>query len=67
MLSQFETVLIPRAVADELAAHSDPAARTLIQAAFDEGLIQICGVDDSPVLRMLHAGEAETIALASGA
>jgi predicted nucleic acid-binding protein len=66
--SQFETILIPRAVADELAAHPDPAARALIQAAFDAGLIQICGVNDSPVLRMLHAqlhaGEAEAIALA---
>jgi len=65
---QFETILIPKAVADELAAHPDPAARALIQAALGAGWIRIRVVKDAPILSMLyaqlHAGEAEAIALA---
>ena len=66
--AQFETVLIPVAVANELAAHPEPDAKALIQSALGAGWIRIRAVEDSPILRMLHvqlhAGEAEAIALA---
>jgi predicted nucleic acid-binding protein len=66
---QFPVVLIPEAVAAELAAHPDPSARALIRAAIDDQWIRIATVANSRLLRILlwqlHRGEAEAIALAA--
>ena len=65
--SQFSTVSIPHAVANELATHPDPAAREAIQNAIREGWLRIESAQDSLLLKILllqlHSGEAEGIAL----
>jgi uncharacterized protein len=67
--SQFSTVSMPNAVANELATHPDPVARDAIQNAIREGWLRIETAQDSPLLRILllqlHSGEAEAIALAT--
>ena len=67
--SQFSTVSIPNAVANELATHPGPAAREAIQNAIPEGWLRIETAQDSPLLKILllqlHSGEAEAIALAT--
>jgi predicted nucleic acid-binding protein len=66
--AQFAQVWIPRAVANELSAHPDSAAKVLIQSALNAGWLQIQSVEESASLKMLraqlHIGEAEAIALA---
>ncbi len=67
--SQFSTIWIPDAVANELAAHPDPAAREAIQNAIRENWLKVETLQDSRLLRVLllqlHLGEAEAIALAT--
>ena len=67
--SQFSSLWIPAAVAEELAAHPDPVARAMIQNAIRESWIRIRAPKDSGLLRLLllqlHRGEAEAIALAT--
>ena len=67
--SQFSVIWIPNEVAEELAAHPDPAAREAIQNAVREQWILIGKPQDSRLLRILmlqlHQGEAEAIALAT--
>jgi predicted nucleic acid-binding protein len=67
--SQFSTVWMPDAVANELLAHPDPAVKDLIQAAKREHWIRVGTPEDSRLLRILllqlHRGEAEVIALAT--
>lgn len=67
--AQFSPIWIPDAVAQELTAHPDPAARAAIQNAFREEWLRIQSAQDSRLLRLLllqlHQGEAEAIALAT--
>lgn len=67
--AQFSTVWIPDAVAHELAAHPDQAARVGVQNALQEKWLRIQAAQDSRLLRLLllqlHQGEAEAIALAT--
>ena len=67
--AQFSTIWIPDAVANELAAHPDPAARDAIQNALGEEWLRIKTTQDSRLLQLLllqlHRGEAEAIALAT--
>lgn len=67
--SQFSTIWIPDAVANELAAHPDPVAREAIQNAIRENWLKVETLQDSRLLRVLllqlHLGEAEAIALAT--
>lgn len=67
--SQFPKLWIPNAIARELQAHPDAAARSRIEGALHEGWIRVESPRDSPLLRILqlqlHPGEAETIALAT--
>jgi hypothetical protein len=67
--SQFSGLWIPDAVAEELAAHPDPVAHTMIQNAMRDQWIQIGTPKDSGLLRLLllqlHRGEAEAIAVAT--
>lgn len=66
--AQFEQIWIPQAVANELSAHPDRAAKMLIESALNAGWLQIHSVEESASLNILraqlHAGEAEAIALA---
>jgi len=65
--AQFGQIWIPQAVANELIAHPDRAAKMLIESALKAGWLQIHPVEESASLNMLrtqlHAGEAEAIAL----
>jgi hypothetical protein len=65
---QFGELWIPRAVANELAANPDPAARKAIESALAEQWIRIASTTPSSLLSILqstlHKGEAEAIALA---
>ncbi len=65
---QFSTLWIPVAVAEELAAHPDPAALIAIQTALRDEWIRIATPEDSTLLNVLsaslHTGEAEAIRLA---
>ena len=67
--SQFSTVWMPDAVAKELMAHPDRAAKDLIRRASQEHWIRVGTPEDSRLLRVLllqlHQGEAEAIALAT--
>ena len=67
--AQFSEVLIPQAVMRELSAHPDPDALALLQTAIRDQWIKLSFADDSHLLKLLllqlHAGEAETIALAA--
>ena len=67
--SQFRDLWIPSAVEQELEGHPDMEARSRIEMALAEGWIRIAAPRDSHLLRILllqlHAGEAETIALAA--
>ena len=66
--SQFSSVAIPTAVAQELNAHPDPAVAGIIQTAIQEKRIEILQPHPSRLLGVLlpqlHRGEAEAIALA---
>jgi uncharacterized protein len=66
--SQFSEVLIPSAVAQELAAHPDPTTIAAIDSALRQW-IRIVPPQDTPLYRMLRrqvdSGEAEAIALAA--
>lgn len=66
---QFPELWIPPAVAEELAAHPEPAATTAINLAIDQGHILIASRPASALVKILtmqlHLGEAEAIALAS--
>ncbi len=67
--SQFSEIWIPTSVWNELALHPDATVRAAIQDGINAGWIR-CGsvCAGSPLLNLLllqlHAGEAETIALA---
>jgi predicted nucleic acid-binding protein len=66
--SQFGTLWIPAAVADELIALPDHAARVAIEAAMAAQWIRVASTPTSSLLTILlsglHKGEAEAIALA---
>jgi predicted nucleic acid-binding protein len=51
--SQFSPVWIPDAVANELTAHPDPAARDAIQNAIREKWLRVETPQDSRLLRIL--------------
>lgn len=68
MPTQFESVWIPVAVANELDAHPNPTVKALIASAFSAGWFRLQAVEDSTSLKILrsqlHSGEAEAIELA---
>jgi predicted nucleic acid-binding protein len=65
---QFQKILIPEAVNRELKALSNSCARAAIEAALEEGWIEVRAVGSLPLTRLLsvnlHEGESEAIALA---
>jgi predicted nucleic acid-binding protein len=65
---QFSELWIPKAVAEELAAHPDPAALAAIDTAIHDGWIKTAEPKSPILLNLLlpslHRGEAEAIALA---
>ena len=64
---QFGAVLVPSAVRHELSRLRQPAAASLIAAAFDDGWLRITPLRHAVPPEIgagLHAGEAEAIALA---
>jgi hypothetical protein len=67
--SQFPVLWIPTAVANELAQHPDPVAAAAIKDAVRDQWLRTAPTNDSRMLhlllRYLHRGEAEAIALAS--
>jgi predicted nucleic acid-binding protein len=67
--AQFPEIWIPTAVARELDAHPDPRARSAIEAAIRDGWVKIMTPGESALrrvlLRQLHDGESEAIALAT--
>jgi uncharacterized protein len=67
--SQFSALWIPDAVLEELTAHPDPAAQSIIRTAIRDQWITVRSARDSSLLRLLllqlHRGEAEAIALAA--
>jgi predicted nucleic acid-binding protein len=67
--AQFSELWTPTAVAQELNVHPDPVALAAIQTAIREGWIRTATPPSSHLLsillRHLHAGEAEAIALAA--
>lgn len=68
--AQFSKILIPTAVFDELNNHHDPIALTSIEAALQDGWIEVVSPSSSQFLNdlrlSLHLGEAQVIALAAG-
>jgi uncharacterized protein len=64
---QFDTVLVPPAVRQELARLRHPAAAGLLDTAFGDGwlrVVRLLGEVPGQISANLHAGEAEAMSLA---
>jgi predicted nucleic acid-binding protein len=65
---QYQTILIPPAVRDELQIDQERPGSSALRSALDEGWLQVRDVNNAPLVQTLHQsldrGESEAIALA---